>query len=82
MDPDQDDGYLFIVFKPDLLVPLDRFKREVSTLVDRIKSIPRQPGVEEIRIPGERAFRSRERLRHQGIEIDRLVYDQLAALHA
>jgi L-2-hydroxycarboxylate dehydrogenase (NAD+) len=82
MDPDQDDGYLFIVFKPDLLVPLDRFKREVSTLVDRIKSIPRQPGVEEIRIPGERAFRSRERLLAEGIEIDRLVYDQLAALHA
>ncbi len=82
MDPDQDDGYLFVVFKPDLLVPLDEFKREVSGLVDRIKRIPRQPGVEEIRIPGERAFRSRERLLAEGIEIDRLVYDALAALHA
>ncbi len=82
MDPDQDDGYLFIVFKPDLLVGLDQFKREVSALVDRIKSVPRQAGVEEIRIPGERAFRSRERLLREGIEIDRLVYDALAALHA
>ena len=82
MDPDQDDGYLFVVFKPDLLVPLDEFKREVSALVDRIKNIPRQPGIEEIRIPGERAFRSRERLLRDGIEIDRLVYDALAALRA
>ena len=82
MDPDQDDGYLFVVLKPDLLVGLDKFKREVSALIDRIKSIPRQAGVEEIRIPGERAFRSRERLRRQGIEIDRLVYDALAALRA
>ncbi len=81
MDPDGDDGYLFIVFKPDLLVPLDDFKRDVTVLVDRIKSIPRAPGVDEIRIPGERAFRSRERLLHEGIEVDRVVYDALAALH-
>jgi LDH2 family malate/lactate/ureidoglycolate dehydrogenase len=82
MDPGQDDGYLFVVFKPDLFLPLDRFKREVSALVNRIKSVPRQPGVDEIRIPGERAFRSRDRLRREGIEIDRLVYDALAALQA
>ncbi len=82
MDPDKDDGYLFVVFKPDLLLPLDAFKREVSALVDRIKSVPRQPGVEEIRIPGERAFRSRERLQHEGIGIDRRVYEALVALQA
>jgi LDH2 family malate/lactate/ureidoglycolate dehydrogenase len=81
MDPEGDDGYLFIVFKPDLLVPLEEFKREVTALVDRIKSVPRAPGVEEIRIPGERAFASRERLRRDGVEVDRLVYDALAALH-
>jgi LDH2 family malate/lactate/ureidoglycolate dehydrogenase len=81
IDPDGDDGYLFVVFKPDLLVPLDEFKRQVTGLVERIKSVPRAPGFDEIRIPGERAFRSRERLRREGIEVDRLVYDALAALH-
>jgi len=80
MDPDGDDGYLFVVFKPDLLLPLDDFKRDVTLLIDRVKRVPRAPGVDEIRIPGERAFRSRERLRHEGIEVDRLVYDALAAL--
>lgn len=81
MDPDGDDGYLFIVLKPDLLLPLEEFKRQVAALVDRVKSVPRAPEADEIRIPGERAFRSRERLRREGIEIDRLVYDALAALH-
>ncbi len=75
-----DDGYLFVVFKPDLLLPLDQYKRAVGELVDRIKSTPRLPGVEEIRIPGERGFRCRERLSVEGIEIDRLVYDRLHAL--
>jgi LDH2 family malate/lactate/ureidoglycolate dehydrogenase len=81
IDPDGDDGYLFIVFKPDLLVPLADFKSEVTALIERIKNVPPAPGVTEIRIPGERAFKSRERLVREGIEVDRLVYDALAALH-
>lgn len=82
IDPDGDDGYLFIVFKPELLVPLADFKSEVTALIERIKNVPPAPGVAEIRIPGERAFKSRERLLREGIEVDRLVYDALAALHA
>ena len=81
-DPDKDDGYLFMVFKPDLLADLDDFKHQLSELIDRIKGTPRQPGVNEIRMPGERALRSRERGFRDGIEINRLVYEALAALHA
>ena len=72
--------YLFIAFKPDLLGPTERFQREVTRLVTRIKASPRQPGVEEIRIPSERAFRERERALKEGLEIDRLVHDALVAL--
>jgi LDH2 family malate/lactate/ureidoglycolate dehydrogenase len=82
LDPDKDDGYLFVVFKPELLIGLDDFKKQVSDLVDRIKETPRQSGVSEIRVPGERAFRSRERALREGIEIDREVYDALGALQA
>jgi LDH2 family malate/lactate/ureidoglycolate dehydrogenase len=74
------DGYLFVVWRPDLLVPLADFKREVSGLVARIKAVPRLPGVDEIRVPSERAARSRERLLREGITIDRLVYDALGRL--
>jgi LDH2 family malate/lactate/ureidoglycolate dehydrogenase len=82
LNPDKDDGYLFMVFKPDLLIDLEDFTRQVSELIDRIKSTPRQPGVDEIRIPGERAFRTREQGLREGIEIDRTVFDALAALQA
>ena len=81
-DAESDYGYLFVAFRPDLLGPADAFERQVTELIDRIKATPRQPGVEEIRIPSERAFRSRERLLREGLEIDRLVYDALVALRA
>ncbi|HEX3501140.1 MAG TPA: Ldh family oxidoreductase [Stellaceae bacterium] len=77
LDLDGDNGYLFIAFKPDLLTPLDQFKREMSALINRVKATPRQAGVAEIRIPSERAFRNRERALAEGIEIDRAVYEAL-----
>ena len=80
LDLDKDSGYLFVVFKPDLLVPLAEFKREVTELVARVKAVPRQPGVDEIRIPSERSFRTRARLLHEGLELDRAVLDALNRL--
>jgi LDH2 family malate/lactate/ureidoglycolate dehydrogenase len=77
-----DYGYLFVAFRPDLVGPADVFEREVTALVDRIKATPRQAGVDDIRIPSERAFASRQRLEREGLEIDRLVYDALVALRA
>ena len=38
LDPDKDDGYLFVVFKPDLLADLDGFKRQFGELIERIKA--------------------------------------------
>jgi LDH2 family malate/lactate/ureidoglycolate dehydrogenase len=74
------DGYLFIAFRPDLLIPLEQCKSEVSALIERVKAVPRAPGVAEIRIPGENSARNRERLRREGLDIDRLVYDELHRL--
>jgi LDH2 family malate/lactate/ureidoglycolate dehydrogenase len=75
-----EDGYVFIAFRPDLLVPVADLKRELGALIARVKAIPTQPGVAEIRIPGEQSARNRRRLMREGIDIDRLVYDRLAAL--
>ncbi len=74
------DGYLFVAFRPDLLIPLEQCKREVSALIERVKAVPRAPGVAEIRIPGENSARNRERLRREGLDIDQLVYDELHRL--
>jgi LDH2 family malate/lactate/ureidoglycolate dehydrogenase len=68
------------VLKPELLIDSSDFKQQISALIDRIKATPRQPGVSEIGIPGERAFRSREKALRDAIEIDRVVYEALKSL--
>ena len=73
-------GYLFIAFKPDLFVPAEDYRREVTRRIDTIKATPRQMGVTEIRIPGERSYTTRARLTHEGIEIDRKIYNALGRL--
>jgi LDH2 family malate/lactate/ureidoglycolate dehydrogenase len=73
-------GYLFIAFKPDLFVPLEDYRRALAAEIAAIKATPRQEGVDEIRIPGERAYRDRARLAREGIEIDRRIHDALLQL--
>ena len=73
-------GYLFIAFKPDLFIPLNDYRRALATEIAAIKATPRQDGVDEIRIPGERAYRERARLAREGIEIDRRIHDSLIEL--
>jgi LDH2 family malate/lactate/ureidoglycolate dehydrogenase len=81
-EQESDSGYLFIAFRPDLLGTADLFNRRVTELIERIKATPRQAGIDEIRIPSERAFRFRERALREGLTIDRLVFDALVALRA
>jgi LDH2 family malate/lactate/ureidoglycolate dehydrogenase len=73
-------GYMFIAFKPDLFLSRDDYQREVARRIDTIKSTQRQAGVEEIRIPGERSYKTRARLMREGIEIDRKIHDALGRL--
>ncbi|HEY1931029.1 MAG TPA: Ldh family oxidoreductase [Acetobacteraceae bacterium] len=76
-----DRGFLFIVFDPGLLLPRAQFTAELARLIATIKSLPRQPGVDEIRIPSERAFRERMQRRAEGfITVDRPVYERLVTL--
>jgi LDH2 family malate/lactate/ureidoglycolate dehydrogenase len=77
---ENNDGYIFIAFRPDLLVPLADLKRELAALIARVKAVPPLPGFTEIRIPGEQSAKNRARLAREGLEIDRLVHDRLTAL--
>lgn len=78
LNANKDYGYLIIAMRPDLLVPLDEFKRELTRTLERIKATPRQSGVDEIRLPSERAFRERERSLREGIVIDRSIHQALS----
>jgi len=76
----RDYGFLFWALDPDVMLPGGEFKSQMSEFVRQVKAAPRQPGVEEIRIPSERAFRERERRRREGIVIERKVVESLRAL--
>lgn len=80
MNAAQDYGYLIIAMRCDLLLPLADFKRDLATTIARIKAVPRQPGVSEIRLPSEHSFRARARALEAGIEIDSVVHDALRAM--
>jgi LDH2 family malate/lactate/ureidoglycolate dehydrogenase len=73
-------GYLFVTMKPDLLGPADAFKRNMSAMLAQVKAAKKQPGVTDIRLPSEHSFATRERLRREGIEIDRQIYEALRAV--
>lgn len=80
LSEDKTYGYFIVVIKPDLFVPLEAFRRDMSAMLARVKATPRLPGVDEIRLPSERAFRERARLRRDGIVIDRSIHQALLAL--
>jgi LDH2 family malate/lactate/ureidoglycolate dehydrogenase len=73
-------GYMFIAFRPDLFLPPEDYRREVTRRIETIKATPRREGVDEIRIPGERGYATRARLMLEGIEIDRKIHTALGRL--
>ena len=77
---DNPSGYMFMAFKPDLFLLAEDYRRDVSGRIETIKATPRQAGVEEIRIPGERGYRTRARLLVEGIEIDGKIHRALGRL--
>lgn len=77
---DAPSGYMFLAFKPDLFLPMEDYQQEISRRIAVVKETPRAAGVDEIRIPGERAYRTRIMLLAGGIEIDRKIYDALGRL--
>jgi LDH2 family malate/lactate/ureidoglycolate dehydrogenase len=76
----RDYGFLFWALDPDVMLPGGEFKSQMSEYVRQLKATPRRPGVDEIRIPSERAFAERERRRKDGIVIERKVVEALEAL--
>ena len=76
----QDYGFLLIAIDPKLMLPGGEFTSQMAELVQKVKATPRRPGVDEIRIPSERAFRERERRRKEGLVFDRKVVETLRAL--
>ncbi|KWX67787.1 Ldh family oxidoreductase [Mycobacterium sp. NAZ190054] len=73
-------GHVFIAFAPDMFLPAGDYQRRLATQLDLIRKTPRRPEVSEIRIPGERAYRTREVSLRDGIFVDRKIYNAVVTL--
>lgn len=80
LSDDKTYGYLIMAINPERMLSGDDFRRHMSDMLAKVKAAPRQPGVDEIRLPGERALRERARLAREGLEIDRKIYEDLLAV--
>ena len=78
----RDYAFLFFAVDPDVMFPGGRkeFSGQMAELIRQIKATPRQPGVDEIRIPSERSFRERERRLKEGIVLERKLFEAIKAL--
>ena len=70
-------GLLIVAIDPTSFVPLAQFKTEVDKLIARVKENPKESGITEILIPGERAYRQREAHLADGIHLDETLINQL-----
>ena len=75
-----DYGFFFFALDPKIMLPGEDFAQQMAEFVQAIKATPRSSGVEEIRIPAERAFRERERRLREGIVLERKLIAALEAL--
>lgn len=73
MAREQNVGHLFLVFRPDLFIPLEDFHARMDHLVRTLKDQPRADGFDEILMPGERESREQARREEEGIPLPREV---------
>jgi len=75
-----DKGELFIAIDPAAFGDPTLFQTAVQAHLAEIKSSKKAPGIEEIRIPGERGFAERRRRLRDGVPVESGVWDQMVAL--
>lgn len=70
-------GQIMIAIDPDKMIGIEGFKEEVDGYIDYIKSVETLDGVKEIRIPGERTFKSERKNEKEGIDFSLKLAEEL-----
>ncbi|MFC7395562.1 Ldh family oxidoreductase [Scopulibacillus cellulosilyticus] len=73
-------GHFFILFDIEKFMPLEQFTQTINLLLHEMKDIPKVPGVEEIRYPGERRKRELDKRSSEGISLSKDVQKELIEL--
>lgn len=76
----QNVGHFFCAVDVEKFVGLERFKENLEQIVREMKELPKNPGVEEIFMPGEIESRKRIERKAGGIHLSDSVYEELRAL--
>jgi len=79
LDRPQGTGHLFIAIRADLFMALGALNERMGELDDRVKTLPRAEGFDEILSPGEPEARAEARLGKIGIPLTPDVLDALRA---
>jgi LDH2 family malate/lactate/ureidoglycolate dehydrogenase len=78
-----DSGFFFLVFNPEVLTPLTKFRAQVGQLVKRIEESRPVPGGAKVRVPGRSSTAKRLAADKTGeIFVDDAIYARLTALRA
>ena len=73
-------GHLFIAVEPSGFVEPAQFRKAVSACLHDIRTSEKEPGFEEILIPGERGLRQRDESLAKGALIYESVWENTAVL--
>ncbi len=76
-DARETQGLYFHVIHLDAFVGRDVFTRRLEELLQRVQENPRADGVEEIRIPGERAMLKRSERQQRGVTLMPAVWEEI-----
>ena len=76
----QNVGHVFCTIDISKFVDIDVFKNRIEQMVSEIKALPKNPGTEEIFLPGEIEQRRRIQRKADGLELSGIVYEELKGL--
>jgi L-2-hydroxycarboxylate dehydrogenase (NAD+) len=76
----EDYGFLILAVRVDVMGSAEGYRAEVGKLVAAIRSSRPMQGFDEIRLPGERAYREREKRQREGIPVDENLWRELCEL--
>lgn len=80
MDRKQNVGHFFCLIDIEALIGVDQFKSKIDIMIDEIKGCRKQPGVDEIFIPGERSAKNIALNREKGILVSKETLEELKLL--
>jgi len=80
--PGVDYGLWLLAINPGIFGPEEQFRQGVQAVVEAVKSARPEAGVTEVLVPGERAWRDRDRRLREGLDLPDALFHQLTRLAA